>query len=596
MIFVFFACASAAFIASGTETAGTASAYDFSKVGVSALPEGFNAGELWYDASEYLNMRAVAATVASWAADGLLPDPFADGFEPVKIAVIDTGIFFGHELYEGLYCYDENGLRLSYDGYRGTEGANAAQADISEDHGPHVNGTAAAFIKELGLQDYIKLLPIKATSVVSYPDGKPTKSFVTTHVIRSMEWAHAHGADVITLSLGSRGELAGAVWNGGYMRDALEKIRRDCIILAAAGNDGADSAADPHYPSLLDGFLSVMSFMKGEPDRRLSSFSNYGGYDLAAPGNEIYSVAYNASSGTVGYGKKQGTSMATPIAAASAALLTLRFRYVEKASDFNALALTEIMKRHSDTRIFYKSGMSSPLPQAAYALSPLALATKDFRLDDLYLAAEEVRMSAKGYLNQTFGEYSEVKLSASPYPLFTDPSVETEWFKNGVKVASGREFSFTPSEIGDTEIFAAADGVKSATVRICVSYKTVYPYQCKIIASEERPRVKRDVILRLSGAEHADPSRIVWFVNGEEYAAGVSEITLSREKSSVVSVSAALDGEPVESYILEITDYTLWVALAAAGGALLLAAVIVLPILKRKKTARYENPERTDFE
>ncbi|MDR3217194.1 MAG: S8 family serine peptidase [Clostridiaceae bacterium] len=579
-----------------SDTGTVSSAYDFSVVGVSKLPSGFDASKLWYDAPDYLNMPAVAAKVRAWASAGLLPDPTADDFEPIKIAVIDTGIFFGQELYEGLYCYGADGKRLSYDSYMDIEGENAAQADLSEDHGPHVIGTISAFVKELGLQDYIKILPIKAVSVESYPNGEPQKSFMTTHVIRAMEWAHAKGADVITMSLGSQGELTGAIWKGGYMTYTMEKIKRDCIVLAAAGNEGADSVGSPHYPSLVEGFLSVMSYRESMPERRLSSFSNYGGYSIAAPGSSVYSVAYKVNEGKITYDYKQGTSMATPVAAAAAGLLTLRYRYVEKTPGFDALALTEIMKKHSDVPIYKKDGMSAALPSAAYALLPLALVTEEFDLNGLYLAPEQVRLTVAGYLDQSFGRYSEIKFTTSVYPFFTDPAVAVKWFVNGEKVQEGDAFSFTPFELGTTEIYAEAGGVRSKTVTVRAAYETVYSYMCAITASNEKPKIKQEVVLKLSGAEHADPSRIIWFVDGEEYASGVNEITLSYDKGAEVTVVATVDGEEVVPYILTVVDYTVWIVLAVVGGALLIAAIVVAAVLRRKRTMRYYEPAREDFE
>jgi len=90
------------------------------------------------------------------------------------------------------------------------------------------------------------------------------------------------------------------------------------IFVASAGNDGDEPiGVTPHYPSDYPNSISVGS--TNINDRR-SGFSNYGQYvDIAAPGEKIKSCDYVGDSSYVPF--SQGTSFASPLVAAAAALL-----------------------------------------------------------------------------------------------------------------------------------------------------------------------------------------------------------------------------------------------------------------------------------
>ena len=209
----------------------------------------------------------------------------------VKVAVIDTGVRGDHEDLSSI-------LLPGVDYVNGTDGRTDPNG-----HGTHVAGIIAAHADNgrgiAGGAPDVRIMPVRVLDA----NGSGSTSNVAAGII----WAANNGARVINLSLG-----------GGYsqgMRDAvIYAVNKGVVVLAAAGN-GGDGAA-PVYPGAFDESIAVASV---DSNRNRSSFSNTGSYvDIAAPGSSILS-SYSSSANA--YAAMSGTSMATPYAAAAAALV-----------------------------------------------------------------------------------------------------------------------------------------------------------------------------------------------------------------------------------------------------------------------------------
>ncbi len=208
----------------------------------------------------------------------------------VVIAIVDTGVDLDHpDLVARLDTVNDCDL-VDHD----------YVADDVYGHGTHVAGIAAATMYNgaggTGVAPSCTLLPVRVLDA----NGLGYTSDVADGIV----WAADHGADVINLSLDTAG------WSQ-YLQEAVVYANmRDAAVFAATGNDSAVVA----YPARLGGAVGVAS--TDRYDAR-SSFSNGGaGCDLAAPGTGILSTTIGGAMGL-----KNGTSMATPIAAGTAALV-----------------------------------------------------------------------------------------------------------------------------------------------------------------------------------------------------------------------------------------------------------------------------------
>ncbi|MER5821626.1 type VII secretion-associated serine protease mycosin [Streptomyces mirabilis] len=166
------------------------------------------------------------------------------------------------------------------------------------------NGGAGTF----GLAPGAKILPVR-TPDRGLDGVRYTKEFSET-VSRGIRYAVDSGAQVINISM--------AVPEGSEQLTAAVKYALDkgSLIFAGVGNSGSEDKGNPvEYPAATPGVVGVGAVGK---DLRKTTESEYGPQvDMAAPGEEMYSVCPNG----VGLCRSHGTSDATALASASAALI-----------------------------------------------------------------------------------------------------------------------------------------------------------------------------------------------------------------------------------------------------------------------------------
>lgn len=231
------------------------------------------------------------------------------------VAVLDTGVDLEHpDLVDNLWVNSREipGNGIDDDGNGVVDDVHGYDAyyddGVPEDkdgHGTHCAGTIGAVGNNgkgiVGVNWQAQIMPIKIFS----NDAKPKTS--TSAILRGISYASKQGARVTSNS-----------WGGPSAGRSIERAFKNssAFHIMAAGNDGQDNDAKPHYPSNYDmpNNLAVASI---DRDGGLSSFSNYGkvSVDLAAPGGSIYSTLPGGR-----YGYLSGTSMATPHVAGVAML------------------------------------------------------------------------------------------------------------------------------------------------------------------------------------------------------------------------------------------------------------------------------------
>ncbi|MFM9370538.1 S8 family serine peptidase [Streptomyces sp. Da 82-17] len=241
-----------------------------------------------------------------WALDALkLPAAWeSEKGKDTVIAVVDSGADLDHPDLKG---------RL-VDGHDFVDGDD--EPLDRNGHGTHVAGIAAAHtdngVGVAGGAPDAKIMPVRVLGA----DGSGENANITKGIV----WAADHGADVINLSLGE-GPLMSNLLKGGILNAAMQHAHaKGAVVVAAAGNDGANTQP---YKVTTPVLIVGASDQSGKP----ADFSNFGAQNaVSAPGVGILSTlptyrTRETLKNDSGYGKLDGTSMASPYVAAVAAVL-----------------------------------------------------------------------------------------------------------------------------------------------------------------------------------------------------------------------------------------------------------------------------------
>lgn len=228
------------------------------------------------------------------------------GQDTVIVAVNDSGVAKHPELVGRLIA-----------GYDFIENDNDPSNDVYG-HGTHVAGTIAAQGNNgdgvVGVcWDGVKILPIRVLD----DQGSGT----TAGAVAGLDFAMAHGAQVVNMSYGSP---AGFEDPAEQMK--LSELAAAGIILCAAAGNDASAVGSPAS------FAECIAVSAVGPSEAPAAYSNYGPeIDIAAPGGDserggddalIWStVVLDLAKQTYGYDGWEGTSMACPHVSGAAALL-----------------------------------------------------------------------------------------------------------------------------------------------------------------------------------------------------------------------------------------------------------------------------------
>ncbi len=283
----------------------------------------------WYYGEEYLNMDEVKDLAASLKTEA----DVLGTIDPIVIAIIDTGLDLETELINGKWddvlLIDENEEPLGYDvenestsseDWADSEGGEDDENYPAEHHGTKMAAIIANLIIDSGLQDYIKIYPIKASR-------GDTSRFPVEYVADAVEYAIEIGADVINMSIAaadSTDDDGLYAWteaeDGQRLITAINASSSTTIFVAAAGNNtvGSDSSsAGGYYPASYDNVIGVMGY---SADLVNYGSTNYGSaYDMFAPAQNAYT--YLGSGAEIV--EATGTSVSSAIVSATAAMLML---------------------------------------------------------------------------------------------------------------------------------------------------------------------------------------------------------------------------------------------------------------------------------
>jgi len=280
---------------------------------------------------------------------------FRDDGEHVVVAVLDTGVYLGHEDLQGKLLPD------GWDFHDGNSDPDETSG-ASSWHGTHVAGTVGAATDNntgvAGVSWGAQILPVRVLGDeggsrynvmqgVRYAAGLPNDSGTTP----------PSPAQVINLSLGGGGHTRSEQNLYNEVRD------RGTVVVAAAGNDSSDQ---PFYPASYDGVLSVSAT---NCNNELASYSNFGPtISLAAPGGDarvnscgdalnfiqplVLSTVGEGSgnSRSSDYRGLQGTSMAAPHVSGVLALMFAQYPSLTPVDVDNLLVNGELTDSEQEGR------------------------------------------------------------------------------------------------------------------------------------------------------------------------------------------------------------------------------------------------------
>lgn len=212
----------------------------------------------------------------------------------VTVAVVDSGVDASHNDLAGQVL---PGIDL-------VDGAGNGQTD-PVGHGTTVAGLIAGRNDDnegvVGLAPKAKILPVRVLDEENRYDD-------ALIVAKGVRWAVDNGAQVVNLSLGGSGDSPALAAALDYA------FARDVVVVACTGNLGASAGKQVWYPAREPGVVAVAG-LERESDALWSGSITGAETVLSAPATGLSGARPG------GFWRVQGTSFASPLVAAAAALV-----------------------------------------------------------------------------------------------------------------------------------------------------------------------------------------------------------------------------------------------------------------------------------
>lgn len=553
----------------------------------------------WFDGEDYNNFNDTLQAINK-IKDGLSTAEEADfRNNPVLVAVIDTGINASHELFDGVLC-DEGLWYNAIEHKNGRDYINdTCNSGTLVGHGTHVAGIVAQEIKKYGLEDYIKILPVKASEQGSFKDVA-----VVNAIGYVRDLATQGKTIVINMSLTNMIKSSNtSSWGKNGAIDVMiqSAVREGVIVCAAAGNKGYNSSSSGYSlgsPACLENVIGVMNYMEGIIP---APKSNYGtAYDIAAPGQNIKSASKD---GNNNYNTKDGTSMATPFVSFAAAVLEIRFNR-KSATVYDVMTNTPAVATGT---VSYGNGVytAKKLNLSAFVefkhIKEIKVFTEDESLDSLnqnisspkkVVAFAKLRyFDEEGFAPETDVAYKSIK-------MYVVKAGKNGKLSGGEVIYSvnGARIEFTPTEPGTYFIYAANSAYINDTseiITVKVNYvQTVEDAQLSVVG-DAVVRAESTVVYKLDNAYMLDPELvIVWDIydeNGRRVDTKIgTEISFTPETKGEYTIICSVGGKTIAGYKVNVKTSEKTVR-AVSGGVTsavafsAVATVLIIVIVKMLK-------------
>jgi subtilisin family serine protease len=287
----------------------------------------------------------------------------ATGSSNVVIAVIDTGVLTNHPDLAANLWTNPNVAEDATNGYPGDihgwdfyNNGSDPDPDLGDGsgdgnvfHGTFVAGVAAAVsdngIGIVGASWYSRIMPLK---VFTNTGGAPA-----TAIAEAIRFAADHGANIINMSFGS------SVPTRTIYSAIQYAYAHGVILVASAGNNNSSKRSYPaSYPHVISvggtGSGSILSGGSAVNMQARASFSEFGpkAVDVVAPAVDIVGTAVlSVTDQNNGWGQAgnptyfigAGTSFASPLVAAEAALLLSRAEQLGLADSISPDAIESVI-------------------------------------------------------------------------------------------------------------------------------------------------------------------------------------------------------------------------------------------------------------
>lgn len=245
--------------------------------------------------------------------------------KPVKVAVLDTGIDTTHPDLSANLWWNSGGPGIDITTIGGQ--VSYTPTDISaEGHGTHVSGIIAAVSNNnvgiIGTAPFgAQIMALKVFS--NSGSGLTTSTTIFSNAIKA---AYLNGASVINISI----QITGNSYDYVAQTELQDAVNHGATVVVAMGNgdnhgqlvDGVSVHVVPAIFSGINGVIGVASMNANTGT--LSVFSNYSTQfaEIAAPGalDDNTGIYSTLPTWMTTYGTLMGTSQATPMVSAAAAL------------------------------------------------------------------------------------------------------------------------------------------------------------------------------------------------------------------------------------------------------------------------------------
>ena len=296
----------------------------------------FSNGSLWgmYGSGTSPANQFGSNAATAWAADHT--DCTGDPSKTVYVGIIDEGVMITHpdlaanigknpgEVASDRVDNDGNGLVDDVYGWDFVGNDNTVFDGAGDDHGTHVAGTIGGVGSNgAGVAGVCWTVRIMDAKFLGSTGGTTANAVKAVNYFTALKTRATNPVNIVATNNS---------WGGGGFSQALADAitgagNANILFVAAAGNDGLNIDASPHYPAGYSN-ANIIAVAALTNTGTLASYSNYGqtNVDLGAPGSGILStVPVKSGRNIVGsYASYSGTSMATPHVTGAVALYASR--------------------------------------------------------------------------------------------------------------------------------------------------------------------------------------------------------------------------------------------------------------------------------